>query len=300
MNESPSSQPSHPHPMSLTLYCPSVHPHPLLPLSSPSPFIAPQFTRQFRSWEEEKSNLTSQIDGLRREARGLGKGPGLGVRGRAVPVAEGEEDEREQEVLELREELLEAREREVLLLEAYEQLEVDCGKEIDKALLKEREERGNMERKVAFLQSKLDEEREQVDLLKRNQEHLEDDLKSFRIRNLQYEDGVYGLPQAVEEIHALKDALYKEEGRVRGLVDQMNKLSSRAEDLSDENGTLRKMAGVKEGAHVDTKDVRMHKEAQISQLRSLNALLERQVADLEEERRKLRSEMKFRVSVLIG
>ena len=42
------------------------------------------------------------------------------------------------------------------------------------------------------------------------------------------------------------------------------------------------------------KDVRLQKEAQISQLRSLNALLERQVADLEEERRKLRSEMKFR------
>lgn len=41
-------------------------------------------------------------------------------------------------------------------------------------------------------------------------------------------------------------------------------------------------------------DLRMQKEAHISQLRSLNALLERQVADLEEERRKLRMEMKFR------
>lgn len=168
-------------------------------------------------------------------------------------MAEGEEDERDEELHELREELMEAREREVLLLEAYEQLEVDCGKEIDKALFKEREERGNLERKVSFLQSKLDEEREQVDLLKRNQEHLEDDLKSFKIRNMQYEDGIYGLPQAVEEIHALKDALYKEEGRVRGLVDQMNKLSARAEDLSDENSTLRKMAGVKEGAQVREK-----------------------------------------------
>ena len=159
--------------------------------------LPPQFTRQFRSWEEEKLNLESQLEGLKREARGLSKGPGLGGR-RAVPVAEGAEDEREEELLELKEELMEAREREVLLLEAYEQLEVDCGKEIDKALFKEREERGNRERKVSFLQSKLDEEREQVDLLKRNQEHLEDDLKAFKIRNLQYEDGVYGLPQVRE------------------------------------------------------------------------------------------------------
>ena len=40
----------------------------------------------------------------------------------------------------------------VLLLEAYEQLELDCAKEIDKALAKEREERGNLDRKVQFLQ----------------------------------------------------------------------------------------------------------------------------------------------------
>ena len=43
----------------------------------------------------------------------------------------------------------------VLLLEAYEQLELDCAKEIDKALAKEREERGNVERKVQFLQVRM-------------------------------------------------------------------------------------------------------------------------------------------------
>ena len=81
----------------------------------------------------------------------------------------------------------------------------------------------------------------------------------------------------MDEIHALKDALFKEEGRVRGLVDQVNKLSSRAEDLSDENTKLRKKAGLGETDKVDIQDVRHHKAAQITQLRSLNALLERQV-----------------------
>lgn len=38
----------------------------------------------------------------------------------------------------------------MLLLEAYEQLEADCGKEIDKALAKEREERKALERKVCW------------------------------------------------------------------------------------------------------------------------------------------------------
>ena len=40
----------------------------------------------------------------------------------------------------------------VLLLEAYEQLEMDTAKEIDKALAKEREERKTVERKAEFLQ----------------------------------------------------------------------------------------------------------------------------------------------------
>ena len=60
---------------------------------------------------------------------------------------------------------------------------------------------------------------------------------------------------------------------------QVNKLSSRTEDLFDENSKLRKLAGVGDGDKVDIKDVRLQKEAQITQLRSLNALLERQVGE---------------------
>ena len=83
--------------------------------------------------------------------------------------------------------------------------------------------------------------------------------------------------QAVDDIHALKDALYKEEGRVRGLVDQLSKMSAKLEDLYDENSLLRKKAGLGEDDRVDIRDVRAQKEAAITQLRSLNALLERQV-----------------------
>eukprot|EP00955_Chlamydomonas_euryale_P047102 353588-Chlamydomonas_euryale.AAC.14 len=85
----------------------------------------------------------------------------------------------------------------------------------------ERDERSTLERKAVFLQRQLDEAHEHAQQLKENQFQLEDDLKAYRIRNRQYEEGVYGLPQAVEELHALKDALYKEEGRVRTLVDQV-------------------------------------------------------------------------------
>lgn len=77
-------------------------------------------------------------------------------------------------------------------------------------------------------------------------------------------------------------------------VKQISDLSKKVEDLYDENTVLRRKTGMADGERVNIADLRTQKEATISQLRALNALLERQVADLEEERRKLRMEMKFR------
>jgi hypothetical protein len=48
--------------------------------------------------------------------------------------------------------------------------------------------------------------------------------------------------QAVEEIHQLKDAVYKEQGRVRDLIQQVNKLSNKVsgciagDDVSSSTG----------------------------------------------------------------
>lgn len=165
----------------------------------------------------------------------------------------------------------------ILLLEAYEQLENSVAAEIDKALAKQAEELKSAQRRVDFLTTRLEEERQNARNLRAHQEHLEDQVKDAVMRNRQYEDGVYGLPQAVEEIHALKEAVYKEQGRVRDLIQTINKLSAKVEDLHDENTVLRQKAGVPEDGKVDIKDVRMQKEATLAQLRSLNALLERQV-----------------------
>lgn len=103
--------------------------------------------------------------------------------------------------------------------------------------------------------------------------HVNDDFILFAC-------SIDSLSQAVEEIHQLKDAVYKEQGRVRDLVNQVSNLSRQVEDLSDENSVIRQKAGLPAGAKVDTKDVKMQKEATIAQLRSLNALLERQVSCL--------------------
>lgn len=83
----------------------------------------------------------------------------------------------------------------VLLLEAYEQLEADVGQEVDRALAKQAEELARLNRRVQFLEGHLEAERKQVAVLSEEASKLEGQLADASSRNAQYESGVYGLPQ---------------------------------------------------------------------------------------------------------
>jgi hypothetical protein len=88
-----------------------------------------------------------------------------------------------------------AKHTQVLLLEAYEQLEADVGQEVDRALSKQAEELGRLSRRVAFLEAQLQGERQQVAALGEEGAWLEAALADTAAKNAQYESGVYGLPQ---------------------------------------------------------------------------------------------------------
>ncbi|KAF8064552.1 hypothetical protein HT031_003352 [Scenedesmus sp. PABB004] len=264
-----------------------------------------RFNRQFRSWEEERGSLTAQVEALRMEARlaasatsrgggrhGGGGGADDGGGSEAGDAADGASPEAQ--LAAVWRALDEAKENEVLLLEAYEQLEADVGAEVDRALARQSEELGRLGRRVAFLEGQLEAERKQTATLGDEAARLEGALGDAAARNAQYESGVYGLPQAAQEIRQLKEAAAGGEARVKELVLQVNHLSAALEDVSDEAVLLRRKAGLPDGARLDTAGVKLAKEVTIAQLRSVNALLERQVSDLEEERRKLRLEVKFR------
>lgn len=61
------------------------------------------------------------------------------------------------------------------------------------------------------------------------------------------------------------------------IVLQVNKLSAALEDLSDEAVLLRRKAGLPADESLDTAGIKLQKDITIAQLRSVNALLERQV-----------------------
>lgn len=83
----------------------------------------------------------------------------------------------------------------VLLLEAYEQLEADVGQEVDRALGRQSEEMARLSRRVHFLEGHLETEKKQVEVLGEEVTRLEGQLGDANARMAQYESGVYGLPQ---------------------------------------------------------------------------------------------------------
>jgi hypothetical protein len=83
----------------------------------------------------------------------------------------------------------------VLLLEAYEQLEADVGQEVDRALARQAEEIARLSRRVQFFEGHLETEKKQVEVLSEEMARLEGQLGEANTRMAQYESGVYGLPQ---------------------------------------------------------------------------------------------------------
>ncbi|KAL0017695.1 hypothetical protein WJX77_012070, partial [Trebouxia sp. C0004] len=82
--------------------------------------------------------------------------------------------------------------------------------------------------------------------------------------------GVYGLPEAIASIHSLKTKLAVLTEDRAGLMERMRTMTCAVEDLSHEN-----------------------QDSMISELNAVNNCLEREVGELEEERRRLKAHLKF-------
>lgn len=75
---------------------------------------------------------------------------------------------------------------------------------------------------------------------------------------------------------------------------ERNALMKQLDGTSEEIRYLRKQAGIADDAPLDLAGFRSQVQAETAQLRALNAQLEREVNELEEERRRLRNELRFR------
>ena len=180
-----------------------------------------------------------------------------------------------------------------LLLEAYEQLEKDTGQEVDFALERQQQRMQSLEAESQARERTLKVERERYQQLDKTLGETQAALEDAMQRNRKYETGVYGLPEAIQEIKKLRATGQESSLKLEAHVARLNDLSERLEDVLEENRFLRRKAGVSEDESLEVSDLRLQSQVAIAQLRGLNAQLQRELVDVEEEKRRLRMELRF-------
>ncbi|XRB03883.1 centrosomal protein [Pycnococcus provasolii] len=235
-----------------------------------------KFARQHREWE---SRLTAA------EMHGAGA-PGAMIPGSpGVSVATAPAD--------VHEALADAREKEILLLEAYEQLERDTAKEVDAALAKQRAKMDRMNRESERNKKSLGTASKRMSKMEEDMSKMKEKYEEAERQNARYEAGVFGLAEAMGDVKRLRAEMRTNNHRQEQLVKQLNAVSDRLEDAVEENRIVRRRAGMSEDEKVNIGDLKLRRHVEISQLRSLNSQLEREISELEEERRRLREELRL-------
>lgn len=200
----------------------------------------------------------------------------------------------EESVEALREELRVVREEQVLLMEAYEALEKDMAKEVEKAL---EEQEGKlaeanslikvMEKELAAQGTEAAQLQEQVGQLEQRVEEAENEAEKFL-------SGNYGLSDAVYDAKLLKERLRGADREVQRRVEEVNTYASKLDEALEENLWLKRKAGLPEDISIDLKDVRLVRQGQMMQVKAMNAMLEEENMRLEEDVRRLKHEVRFR------
>eukprot|EP00741_Cyanophora_paradoxa_P015620 tig00020903_g15079.t1 len=118
-------------------------------------------------------------------------------------------------------------------------------------------------------------------------------IVQLRARLHQYEQGVYGLTEAVREIKELKGRIQVRDQDIATLTKQVNEQLRKLADLYDENTMLRDRLGITAEERVSLDPIRLAQQVELQQLRATNLQYMREVQTLEEERMQLKAELRL-------
>ena len=261
-----------------------------------------KFASQCAEWQARESQLVSEVESLRQPPTE----PDRSARSTSRLVAEEPRSSAGADIApaghasvlngagNLASALRDARSKEVLLLEAYEQLERDTKAEVCDALAEQDDELNALRGDVQRLEQQLKAERQRFVQLDEALAAAQGDADEARSQLGAYESGVYGLPDAMRGLKMLKRQLRSVEDELGATVRALNQRGEQMEDLLEENRMLRQRAGLPEEEALDVTGFRAASQVELEQLRALCRQLEKEVGLLEDERRALKVELRFR------
>ncbi|XP_063969717.1 centrosomal protein of 290 kDa-like [Lytechinus pictus] len=107
-----------------------------------------------------------------------------------------------------------------------------------------------------------------------------------------YEEGEYGLAEAVQEIKLGKKQIALRERNIEQLTQNVNKAEIQLNELLEENEELRSRLGFDPKQPIDMEQARLYRGQQHQQDRALNQVLAKEVERLEEERVSLKKQIR--------
>lgn len=107
-----------------------------------------------------------------------------------------------------------------------------------------------------------------------------------------YEEGEYGLAEAVQEIKLGKKQVGLRDRNIEKLTQSVNKLEIQLNELLEENEELRSRLGFEPKQPIDMDQARLYRSQQHQQDRALNQVLAKEVERLEEERVALKRQIR--------
>ncbi|KAJ3218623.1 hypothetical protein HK099_004994 [Clydaea vesicula] len=124
-------------------------------------------------------------------------------------------------------------------------------------------------------------------------EEKEKELIDLRLQIEKYENGVYGLPDAIREIKNLKLKMNLRNNEISELTLKINDFELQANEFIEENSELRNKLGISKKTKIDLTNLKSNTILELEKAKALNVCLQKEVDDLEEERLKLKSELRF-------
>ena len=207
-----------------------------------------KFTEEHAKWETERARMQEDIKSLRSSGAVADARGSLGAEASAALGSPRRRDALRRRTRRnvarrtptirgtwrsSRAEVAELRDLRMLLLEAYDQLEKDVGREVDVALKRQARQHATLEAKLQSRDEALRAEQKRFKSMDRALSEAQDELAEAQKRMASYEANVYGLSEAMRDLKALRLQVRAADEQVKDAVETPAALGRKVEDLEE-------------------------------------------------------------------
>ncbi|XP_056015074.1 centrosomal protein of 290 kDa-like [Ostrea edulis] len=150
----------------------------------------------------------------------------------------------------------------------------------------------NLQKDVDYQREKVTELEKELKMADRDAREKDRELTYALEKQRKYENGEYGLAEAVQEIKDCKNQIKVRDRQIEELTSHINKTEMKINDIEEENEELRFKLGMDPRDPLDLTEFRKNKQLRKEEEKALNFILQKEVERLEDERIELKKKIR--------